>query len=265
MKYRPSYISPEKEKPKRWLLFVGLLGGIILLVFGYLAYRYFFSSTSSDRWQKYLGWKNNQNIIDSFLIPAGTVCEDGVFAFPTDGVVFGLWKESYRVGHVHAGIDIFPPTGAGETPVFVAYPGYLSRSEGWKSSVIIRIPDDPLHPGRQIWTYYTHMADVNGNSFISDEFPPGTNEVFVEAGAFLGYVGNFSGTLGSPTGIHLHFSIVMDDGTGGYLNELEVKNTYDPSPYFALALNNEINKDDFPFCKIISEEFDWLVKEDGLE
>jgi len=61
--------------------------------------------------------------------------------------------------------------------------------------------------------------------------------VFVKAGTLLGYQGNFSGTPGSPVGVHLHFSIVRDDGFGNYLNELEIGNTLDPSPYLALPLN----------------------------
>jgi hypothetical protein len=37
--------------------------------------------------------------------------------------------------------------------------------------------------------------------------------------------------------VHLHFSIVKDDGNDGYLNELEIGNTLDPSPYLGLSLN----------------------------
>ena len=125
----------------------------------------------------------------------------------------------------------------GITPVYAAYDGYLTRESGWKSTVIIRVPSDPLEPDRQIWTYYTHMADANGMSTIDPAFPPGTHEVFVKAGTLLGYQGNFSGTPGSPVGVHLHFSIVKDDGNGNYLNELEIKNTLDPSPYLGLPLN----------------------------
>jgi len=48
-------------------------------------------------------------------------------------------------------------------------------------------------------------------------------------------MGNYSGEAGNPTGIHLHFSIVQDDGTGHYKNELKIENTLDPSPYLGLA------------------------------
>lgn len=135
------------------------------------------------------------------------------------------------------------------TPVIAAYPGYLTRQPDWKSSVIVRIPSDPLNPGQQIWTYYTHMADERGNSFISSDFPPGTMEVYIEEGTFLGYQGNFSGDPNNPTGIHLHFSIVKDDPLGTFLNELEFDNTFDPSAYLGLRLNAWENTDTIPFCE----------------
>lgn len=34
--------------------------------------------------------------------------------------------------------------------------------------------------------------------------------------------------------MHLHFSIVKDDGNGRFLNELRIENTLDPSPYLRL-------------------------------
>jgi len=160
-----------------------------------------------------------------------------------------LWDDSFRPGHRHQGLDIFGAEDVGVTPVIVAYPGYLTRLPDWKSSVIVRIPSDPLEPGRQIWTYYTHMATKDGVSYISDEFPPGTYEKLVDAGTFLGYQGNYSGDPNNPTGIHLHFSIVRDDGQGGFRNELEIKNTLDPSPYLGLRVNANENLDTVPVCE----------------
>ena len=113
----------------------------------------------------------------------------------------------------------------------------------------MRIPSDPLKPGRQIWTYYTHMATKEGLSYISDEFPPGTYEKLIEAGTLLGYQGNYSGDPNNPTGVHLHFSIVKDDGQGGFRNELEIDNTYDPSQYLGLRVNANENLDSVPLCE----------------
>jgi hypothetical protein len=183
-----------------------------------------------------------------FVTPAGTRCGDAPFIFPTTGVPGFLWDDSFRPGHRHQGIDIFAGTEINVTPVVAAYAGYLTRLPEWKSSVIVRVPRDPLEPGRQIWVYYTHMADPNGNSFISSDFPAGTYEKQVEAGTLLGRQGDYSGDPNNPVGVHLHISIVKDK-SGQFMNELDINNTYDPSPYFGLALNARQNPDNIPVCQ----------------
>ena len=195
-----------------------------------------------------LAWIRNPKGHPDWAVKAGERCGDAPFQMPTSGFLGYLWDDSFKPGHRHQGIDIFGGTEPGETPVIAAYSGYLTRLGHWKSSVIIRIPQDPLHPEREIWTYYTHMADPNGESFISAEFPPGSSEVYVEAGTLLGYQGNFSGVPGNPVGVHLHFSIVKDDGHGSFLNELKIKNTIDPSPYFGMELNAKTNHGEIPLC-----------------
>jgi hypothetical protein len=195
-------------------------------------------------------WFANPAAHADWEMAAGTRCGDAPFLFPTNGLVGFLWDDSFRLGHRHQGIDIFGGEGVGTTPVIAAYNGYLTRLSDWKSSVIQRVPSDPLQPGRQIWLYYTHMAGENGESYISDDFPAGTSEVFVSAGTLLGYQGNYSGDPNNPVGVHLHFSIVRDDGNGNFLNELDIKNTYDPSPYFGLKLNANDSQGEVPLCPI---------------
>jgi hypothetical protein len=90
-----------------------------------------------------------------------------------------------------------------------------------------------------IWLYYTHMADPDGNDFIEPAFPRGTRELFVQKGTLLGYTGNYSGNPLNPVGVHLHFSIVLDNGRGQFLNELEFENTLDSSPYLGMAVHIE--------------------------
>ncbi len=168
-------------------------------------------------------------------LEAGERCPGGApFLIPTDGYLGFGYDDSWSIGHRHTGFDIFAPTGLGQTPVIAAHAGYLTRLPDWRSSLIIRIPQDPLDSSRQIWTYYTHLADPQGNSFIAPDFPPGTTEKFVEAGTWLGYQGNYSGDPYNPVGIHLHFSVVKDDGAGRFLNETRIENTLDPSPYLGL-------------------------------
>jgi murein DD-endopeptidase MepM/ murein hydrolase activator NlpD len=211
-------------------------------------YLYFNFRRSSARTAQVFDWFRDPTSRPELMMKAGTRCSEAPFIFPTDGLVGFIWDDSFRIGHRHQGIDIFGGTDVGVTPIVAAYPGYLTRQSDWKSTVIIRVPDDPLDPGRQIWVYYTHMADPQGNSFISSEFPTGTREVYVEAGTFLGYQGKYSGDSANPTGVHLHISIVKDNGFGNFKNELEIENTYDPTPYLGLPLNANVNPDTIPVC-----------------
>lgn len=201
-----------------------------------------------QRSSKVVQFLRNPEEHTDWAVKAQSHCQDAPFLLPTDGLIGYLWGDSFRIGKHHQGIDIFGGTEAGITAVYAAYDGYLTRLPDWKSSLIIRIPDDPLQPGRQIWTYYTHMADKNGKSYIAADFPPGTSEVFVKAGTLLGYQGNYSGSANNPVGVHLHFSIVLSDSEGNFENELEIGNTLDPSPYFNLPLNGKENKDIIPVC-----------------
>ncbi|MBI3159806.1 MAG: hypothetical protein HYZ26_09440 [Chloroflexi bacterium] len=251
---------PLTKKPDRRWLFLLLL--VIAAAIALGAYVYLRGGRErSSRWLLFAEYRLNPEKFTDIVIAPGTRCGDAPFAFPIQGAVFGLWDQSYRPGHRHAGLDIFPGTEPGVTPVYAAYPGYLTRLPDWSATVIIRIPQDPLFPARQIWTYYTHMADQEGNSFVSEQFPPGTQEVFVEAGTLLGYAGDFSGDPLNPTGLHLHFSVVRDDGQGNFLNELDIANTYDPSPYFNLPVNDNLNPDDFPRCADDVTVEDWDLVE----
>jgi murein DD-endopeptidase MepM/ murein hydrolase activator NlpD len=231
---------------KGMILLVAVLS-IFMAAGLYLIYRQYFSP--SDRTRKVIDFIRHPEENQDLVIKAGTYCREAPFLMPSTGMIGYIWGDSFRPGHRHQGIDIFAGTPVGETAVYAAYDGYLTRLPEWKSSVIIRIPKDPLNPDRQIWTYYTHMADPSGQSLIAEAFPPGITEIFISAGTFLGYQGNFSGTPGNPTGVHLHFSIVRDDGQGMYLNELEIKNTLDPTPYLGLTLNVNDNPDEIPLCQ----------------
>jgi len=208
---------------------------------------------TTARTLRLMSWFRDPQTHSNWEIRAGEACEGAAFVFPTNGYIGFLWGDSFRPGHTHQGIDIFGSPMEDRTPIIAAYDGYLTRLTDWKSSVIIRIPDDPLQPGRQIWTYYTHMASSQGESYIEPAFPPGTHDLFIEQGTLLGYQGNYSGNPGNPTGIHLHFSIVLDDEQGNFRNELEFKNTLDPSPYFGMQLNADLNEDQVPVCENIEQ------------
>jgi murein DD-endopeptidase MepM/ murein hydrolase activator NlpD len=217
---------------------LGIIFSLIIIaaiVIGYQIYNRFRPTAGRViRLRQYLA---NPEDHRAWMIKAGESCGASPFQSPTDGYIGFFWGDSFYPGHRHQGIDIFGPDGLGRTPVVAVYDGYLTRLPDWRSAVILRIPEDPLHPARQIWIYYAHMADADGDSFIVPDFPPGTYEQFVPSGTLLGYQGNYSADPDNPTGIHLHFSIVKDDGQGEFLNELEIVNTLDPTPYLGIEVN----------------------------
>src|SRR5215216_81205 len=222
---------------------------IFIAIFAAAGTAYYLYRSNSARLLTFRTWMNNPASHPDWKLAAGSQCASAPFRFPTDGFVGFLWGDSMSWRHIHQGIDIFAGTEIGVTRVVAAYPGYLTRLSDWKSTVIVRVPSDPLEPDRQIWLYYTHMADESGNSLISSDFPPGTSEVPIDTGTFLGYQGYYSGNPANPVGVHLHFSIVEDDGNGGFKNELDIKNTLDPSLYLGLPLNAYENRDRVPLCE----------------
>jgi len=219
---------------KHFMVIILSLVLIAAIVAGYFV---FLSPARSHGTIFVIPWIRNPEAHTDWAVQALTSCNGAPFVLPTSGLIGYLWDDTFKIGHRHQGIDIFGGTDIGLTPVYAAYDGYLTRQPDWKSSLIIRIPSDPLQPDRQIWTYYTHMADPQGNAFIVSDFPAGTSEVFVKAGTLLGFQGDYSGDPHNPVGVHLHFSVVKDNGSGSYLNELDINNTLDPSPYLGLDLN----------------------------
>jgi len=151
-----------------------------------------------------------------------------------------LWDDPagpYTLLNPHTGIDVFGDGEPGTVPVYAVYDGLLSRRSDWLSSVIIK-HDDPLQPGRTIWSYYTHMASRDGSrSFIVSAFPPDTTDTLVKRGDLLGYQGEYAGVGRPPIGMHVHMSIVTSEVDGMFKNEAVIGNTLDPSPYFGMQLN----------------------------
>ncbi len=228
----------QQQTKRKQIILVAIL---ILASYGIYQLITFIQFARDPRGQAFLQWARGDNATRAALIATRREpCPGAPFILPADGFIGLLYADPrgpYSASNPHQGIDIFSDTPAGVTPVYAAYDGYVTREPGWRSALIMRVPDDPLQPGRQIWLYYTHMADKEGNSFIVDEFPPGTREKFVERGTLLGYTGDYNGNSPRTIWVHLHFSIVLDDGNGRYLNELDFENTLDPSPYLGMAVN----------------------------
>lgn len=196
----------------------------------------------------YFRYRQNPEQVDLPVATELARCSQAPFVMPTTGWVGVLYGDSILGTANHSGLDIFTLDGNGVTPVYAAYDGYVTRLPEWISALIIRHPEDPLAPSRQIWTYYTHMGDRAGNSYIIDQIPPGTIELEVKQGTLLGYQGDYNGQSWRQISTHLHFSIVRDDGNGKFLNETDVANTIDPSPYLGMRLNSSC-PDRPPVCR----------------
>jgi murein DD-endopeptidase MepM/ murein hydrolase activator NlpD len=212
---------------------------VVLLLAGLVILRVL-DNVSDPRSRAFRQWgRGNPEERQALITSQEEACSDAPFILPAEGYIgllYGDPRGPYSRVRPHQGIDIFTDAEPGLAPVFAAYDGYVTREHGWRSSLILRVPEDPFDPERQIWLYYTHMADEEGNDFIVEAIPEGTREYFVRQGALLGYTGNYNGDSARTIWVHLHFSIVKDDGKGRYTNELEFDNTIDPSPYLGMGV-----------------------------
>lgn len=200
-------------------------------------YRYSIYQIARLTWQRWTLPDEPQDI------PVHT-CPNAPWMLPTDGVLGVLWRDDrvppYSEDYLHTGLDIFGEGRQNTVPVYAVADGWLTRLPGWKSAVAIQ-HDDPLRPGEVVWSYYAHMASGGGQSYIVDDFPPGSAGVPVSAGQLLGYQGVWSGNPLNPGWMHLHFSVVRAAEDGSFLNETFLENTLDPSPYLGIVGNAESN------------------------
>lgn len=215
---------------------VGLIGSAACAFIGLTIY----SQSQSNSTGYIRQWFNEHSSRNALLTeqPAEP-CPGAPFLLPSSGLIGLLWDDPaapYNVLRRHSGVDIFGDGEEGEVPIFAAYDGHLTRLDDWVASVIIR-HEDPLEPGRTIWTYYTHMASRDGESYIVDDFPPGIENEAIEQGTLIGYQGTYNGNSLRPVGLHLHFSIVLSEDDGSFKNESDIDNTLDPSPYLGMDVN----------------------------
>jgi hypothetical protein len=225
---------------RRRVLLIAVPGLLVILT---LAGWWLFRRVVSSPTRSYMiAWDTDRahrsNLITDLLAP----CPGAPFRLPSVGFVGFLYADQTGPNtplNPHTGIDIFGDGAPGTVPVYAAYDGYLTRLAGWASAVIIRVPHDPLDPSRQIWLYYTHMANLAGDvSYVSTDYPPGTSEKLVKQGTLLGYQGVYDGGPNTrPIWQHLHFSVVKSDPDGSFRNETRIENTLDPSPYFGFNVN----------------------------
>ena len=137
--------------------------------------------------------------------PQGDRCPDAPWRLPTESDL-GLWWYTKALGFMDAGYQ-------NTVPVHAVADGLLTRREAWNDAVAIQ-HDDPLHPGKKVWTFYGGMADAdNEASFVADAFPPGSEGVPVKAGDLLGYQGRW---WQGPIWVHVHFAITPARADGSF-------------------------------------------------
>jgi len=88
------------------------------------------------------------------VVVARERCPGAPFILPADGEIGLFYNDPngpYSTAAPHQGIDIFSNADPGVTPVYAAYDGTITREPDWRSTLIQRVPEDPLEPGRQIW------------------------------------------------------------------------------------------------------------------
>jgi hypothetical protein len=238
---------PHRQSPFSSRAVIGIVIGLIVIVGGIFIWLLANALREPQNRSFLRWWRGDDEARAGLVTVQREACPGAPFILPADGFIgllYGDARGPYSRANPHQGIDIFSPDSStpGLVPVYAAFDGYITREQDWNSTLIQRVPSDPLNPERQIWLYYTHMADSEGNDFIEEAFPQGVREFFVEQGTLLGHTGNYNGNSPRSIWVHLHFSIVLDDGNGRYLNELEFSNTVDPSPYLSMPLNENCSQ-----------------------
>lgn len=155
-------LEPRLRPFKLILSVAGLLLILYLAQQTYQGVR-FLLNINDPRNQTFVQWATGNDTERAALITAQReACPGAPFILPTDGFIGLLYEDPrspYSSSNPHQGIDIFSEGEAGATLVYAAYDGYVTRDVGWRSALILRIPDDPLRSGNQVWLYYAHMAD----------------------------------------------------------------------------------------------------------
>ena len=155
-------------------------------------------------------------------------CPGAPWRLPTSGDLGVQWRDT--------GLAFFGRGNENSVPVYAVADGLLTRLPDWTGSVAIQ-HDDPLRPGEKVWSYYADMASANGaDSYVAQDFPPGSAGVPVKAGQLLGYQGRWSGQPSRPMWIHLRFSVVQAAEDGSFPGEVGPEDILNPSPYLGIAL-----------------------------
>jgi hypothetical protein len=128
---------------------------LAVIFFSCLFLLWFWREYNDPRSREFIRWwRGNSQERESLVTIQREACPGAPFILPSDGYIGLLYSDPrgpYSISNPHQGIDIFSDSDPGVTPVYAAYDGYVTREAEWLSTLIMRVPDDPLNPGRQIW------------------------------------------------------------------------------------------------------------------
>jgi hypothetical protein len=157
-------------------------------------------------------------------------CPGAPWRLPTDGSL-GLTM----------GIDSIAFYGQGQEasiPVYAVADGLLTRPPDRLDAVAI-LHGDPQRPEKKVWVFYGDMADANGtDSFVVQDFPPGSTNIPVKSGQLLGYQGSWRGTPPWPKWVHLSILLVDANPQNTLPKEITSADILDPVPYFGLSVDS---------------------------
>jgi hypothetical protein len=172
------------------------------------------------------------------LKPTPLKCEDAKWLLPSDAQLGVRWND---LGALH----FFGRGTVGKMEVRAVADGLLTRRSDWNDRVAIQ-HDDPLNPGKKIWTVYANMASGTGkDSFVFSDFALGVENVPVKAGQIIGYQGSYSGQ-GLPMWMNVLFSVVPSDDFGGLPDNYE-QLSVNLNPYLGVGIR--------PFHETLDTQF----------
>lgn len=178
------------------------------------------------------------------LLPPTEACAGAPWRLPGAAHNGLRWRDGF--------VDFFGRGNAGALPVRAVADGLLIRRDDWTDAVAVQ-HDDPLRPGRKVWSYYAHMAGPTGaESFVASEFPPGAEQTPVQAGDLIGHQGSWSGRPNFPMWVHLRFALVQATDDGSFPAEITPAALLNPAPYLGIAVPESPNGSLLPLrCRAI--------------
>lgn len=164
-------------------------------------------------------------------------CPGSKWRLPSDGSLGVQWNNDV--------LDFFGRSTELRIPVYAVADGLLTRPPNWSDAVAI-LHEDPNDPRKKIWAVYGGMAEADGESLISEEFPVDATKIPVKSGQLLGYQGTWSGTPQWPMWKHASFLVFVDlRGMDTFPSSSTSVTFRDPAEYLGLSVDKK-NKNPQP-------------------